>query len=239
VAEPAGPHSGDTDASQRQRDLAGQPGYTHRRRGFVQFSVGGSSLGLPGTDLNTYQIGLDASWELDLFGKTRRSVEAARDSTGAQIWSQRDTEVSLTAEVANTYFGLREAQWRQEVARRELERQRALLGVVRARANTGFATGLDVAQQETQVTTAQAALSPLQVDVQARLHTLGVLLGEVPEAPVFAPVVEWGRQPRRSRPGCRRTCCAGDRISGRRSGSLRRRPRISASRWPTIIRRSR
>ncbi len=149
-----------------------------------------SSLGLPGTDFNTYQLGLDASLELDLFGKTRRSVEAARDSTGAQIWSQRDTEVSLTAEVANTYFGLRETQWRLVVARREVERRQALLGVVRARVSTGFATGLDVAQQETQVTTAQAALPPLQADSQARLHALGVLLGEVPEAPALEPVVQ-------------------------------------------------
>ena len=61
-----------------------------------------SSVGFPGSDFNTYQLGFDASWELDLFGKTRRSVEAARDTTGAEIWDRRDTQVSLAAEVANT-----------------------------------------------------------------------------------------------------------------------------------------
>lgn len=142
----------------------------------------GLGLGLPGADFNTFQAGFDASWELDLFGKTRRSVEAARDTTGAAVWDRRDTEVSLTAEVANTYFALREAQRRLEVAQHDLERQRALLATTRTRARTGLATGLDVAQQETQVTNAEAGLPPLQADAQTRLHALGLLLGQAPES---------------------------------------------------------
>lgn len=152
-----------------------------------------SGLGLPGADFNTFQVGFDASWELDLFGKTRRSVEAARDTTGAAIWDRRDTEVSLTAEVANTYFALREAQRRLDVARHDLERQRALLATTRTRANTGLATGLDVAQQATQVDVAEAVLPPLQADAETRLHALGVLLGQAPETlalPVAADTPE-------------------------------------------------
>jgi outer membrane protein, multidrug efflux system len=146
-----------------------------------------SSLGLSGTSFNTYELGFDASWELDLFGKTRRSVEAARDTTGAQIWSRRDTQVSLAAEVANTWFALRAAQSRLDVAKAELGRQRALLAVVQTRQRTGLATGLDVDQQNTQVNTAAAALPPLQSEIELRRHALGVLLGEAPEA-VTLPV---------------------------------------------------
>ena len=148
-------------------------------------SLGGAtnsaSLGLPGQDFNTYQLGFDASWELDLWGKTRRSVEAAKDATGAAVWDRRDTQVSLAAEVANTYFALRAAERRLAVAQGDLRRQQALLGVVRTRAATGFATGLDVAQQNTQVTAADAAVAPFQAEVQAREHALGVLLGGSPE----------------------------------------------------------
>lgn len=153
-------------------------------------SLGGASnaasLGLPGENFNTYQLGFDASWELDLWGKTRRSVEAAKDSTGAAIWDRRDTQVSLAAEVAKTYFALRAAERRLAVARGDLERQQALLGVVRTRAATGFATGLDVAQQNTETTAAAAAVAPFQADVQVQQHALAVLLGEAPESLALA-----------------------------------------------------
>ncbi len=144
-----------------------------------------SSLGLPGTDFNTYQLGFDASWELDLFGKTRRSVEAARDSTGAAIWDRRDAQVSLAAEVANTWFALRAAQARLHVAKLELARQQSLLAVVQTRQRTGLATGLDVAQQNTQVTAAAAAVPPLRAEIETRSHALAVLAGEAPETLVL------------------------------------------------------
>jgi NodT family efflux transporter outer membrane factor (OMF) lipoprotein len=148
-------------------------------------SSGFSSLGFPGSNFNTFQLGFDASWELDLFGKTRRSVEAARDTTGAEIWDRRDAQVSLAAEVANTWFALRTAQQRLNVAQAEVSRQQALLGVTQARQQTGFATGLDVAQQETQVTAAAAAVPPFQAQIEAERHALAVLLGETPETLVL------------------------------------------------------
>lgn len=140
-----------------------------------------SSLGLRGTDFNTYQLGFDASWELDLFGKTRRSVEAARDSTGAAIWDRRDAQVSLAAEVATTWFALRAVQARLHVAEAELNRQESLLAAVQTRQRTGLATGLDVAQQNTQVTAAAAAVPPLRAEIETRSHALAVLVGEAPE----------------------------------------------------------
>ena len=148
-------------------------------------SSGLSSLGFPGSDFNTFQLGFDASWELDLFGKTRRSVEAARDSTGAAIWDRRDAQVSLAAEVANAWFALCAVQARLDVARAELQRQQALLGLVRTRQQTGLATGLDVAQQDTQLAAAAAALPPFQAQIEAQRHALGVLLGEPPETLVL------------------------------------------------------
>jgi NodT family efflux transporter outer membrane factor (OMF) lipoprotein len=164
-------------------------------------SSGTSSLGFPGSDFNTFQLGFDASWELDLFGKTRRSVEAARDTTGAEIWDRRDAQVSLAAEVANTWFALRTAQQRLNVAQAELNRQQALLGVTQTRQQTGFATGLDVAQQETQVTAAAAAVPPFRAQIEAQRHALAVLLGETPEALVLPAVADTAAPPPEIPPG--------------------------------------
>src|SRR5208282_64430 len=141
-----------------------------------------SVFGLPGFDFNTYQLGFDASWELDLFGRTRRAVEAARDTTTANVWNSRDTQVSLVAEVADTYLALRAAQRRLAINQQDLARQQALLDQIRTRAATGLATGLDVRQQETAVAATSSALPPLSAEVDLRLHALGVLLGEAPEA---------------------------------------------------------
>jgi NodT family efflux transporter outer membrane factor (OMF) lipoprotein len=141
-----------------------------------------SAFGLPGFDFNTYQLGFDASWELDLFGRTRRAVEAAHDTTTASVWTARDTQVSLVAEVADTYLALRAAQRRLAINRRDLARQQELLAQIRARAASGLATGLDVRQQETTVAATASALPPLSAEVEVRLHALGVLLGAPPEA---------------------------------------------------------
>jgi len=100
-----------------------------------------SAFGLPGFDFNTYQLGFDASWELDLFGRTRRSVEAARDTTTANVWNDRDTKVSLVAEVADTYLALRAAQRRLAINQRDLARQQDLLGQIRTRSAFAWPPG--------------------------------------------------------------------------------------------------
>jgi NodT family efflux transporter outer membrane factor (OMF) lipoprotein len=141
-----------------------------------------SAFGLPGFDFNTFQLGFDASWELDLFGRTRRSVEAAHDTMTANVWNSRDTKVSLVAEVADTYLALRAAQRRLAINQRDLARQQDLLDQIRTRTAFGLATGLDVRQQETAVAATSSALPPLSAEVDVRLHALGVLLGEPPEA---------------------------------------------------------
>ena len=77
----------------------------------------GSSFGLPGSEFSTWRVGFDASWELDVFGRTRREVEAARARTGAAVWNQRDIEVSVAAEVE--MFAKRQAGSCWKVDRRQ------------------------------------------------------------------------------------------------------------------------
>ena len=132
--------------------------------------------------LNLYAVGFDASWEVDLFGGVRRSVEEARANTEAYRWERRDAEVTLTAEVANDYLTLRAVQARIEVGEGELARQQDLFGLIGARRKAGFVTNLDVNQQSTAVATAAAQIPQLRSQAKSEIHALGVLLGETPEA---------------------------------------------------------
>jgi NodT family efflux transporter outer membrane factor (OMF) lipoprotein len=143
---------------------------------------GGTGFALPGTEFSTFRVGFDASWELDLFGGTRRSVEAAKARTGAAIWSQRDAEVTVAAEVAQAYLALRTAQQRLANARAELERQQRFERLVAARAQGGLVTGQDLAQQQSERSGAAAAIPVLEAQAKAEIHALGVLVGTTPEA---------------------------------------------------------
>ena len=146
-------------------------------------SGGGNSgsFGLPGSEFSTFRVGFDASWEIDLFGRTRRSVEAARARTAAAIWSRRDVQVFVAAEVADAYLALRTVQQRIATAEAEVARQQRTLKLVRARVRGGLVTGQDLVQQQSQLSTAQAAIPPLRTQAEAQIHALGVLTGQTPE----------------------------------------------------------
>ena len=139
-------------------------------------------FGLPGSEFSTFRIGFDASWEIDLFGKTRRSVEAARAHTGAAIWNRRDIEGSVAAEVANTYLTLRTLQQRIATAKAEVSRQSTARKLVGARVRGGLESGQDLAQQQSELAVAKAAIPPLKARADAQIHALGVLTGDAPEA---------------------------------------------------------
>lgn len=94
---------------------------------------GGGSFGLPGSEFTNWRAGFDASWELDLFGRNVREREAAAARTGAAIWSRRDAEVMVAAEIASSYFRLRELQARIANAEAELTRLRRFEQLVAAR----------------------------------------------------------------------------------------------------------
>ncbi|HEX4183789.1 MAG TPA: efflux transporter outer membrane subunit [Caulobacteraceae bacterium] len=151
--------------------------------GAVAAAGAAGGLGLPIPDhLNLYSAGFDATWEVDLFGGTRRSIEAAKANTEAAEWAGRDAQVSLLAEVANDYLTLRALQARIAVGQRELERQRGQFDLIHARREAGFVTNLDVNQQTAQVETAAARIPQLDAQARVQIHALGVLVGDLPEA---------------------------------------------------------
>jgi NodT family efflux transporter outer membrane factor (OMF) lipoprotein len=153
--------------------------------GLGSSSAGGSSSSPPSgkpSDMKFYSAGFDASWELDIFGGVRRSVEAAQAGTAAAVWQMRDGEVSLTAEIATDYLTLRATQARIAILNSEVQAQLGVLKLTAARARTGFITQLDVNQQKTLVASTASQIPELQAQARAMEHAIAVLLAEQPEA---------------------------------------------------------
>lgn len=142
----------------------------------------GSGIGLPGETFQTYEAGFDASWELDLFGGQRSANDADRARTEASVWSQRDAEVTLAAEVANDYQQYRAFQRRLVLADENLKTQTDALAFLKARAGNGLVTDTDVRHQEQQVAQAAAERENLAAEADIRLHALATLLALAPTA---------------------------------------------------------
>lgn len=145
---------------------------------------GGSQngIGLPGDSITTYTAGFDASWEIDIFGGTRRAVEGARARIDAAIWNGRDAAVQITAEVADTYLQLRLAQQREVVARAEIARQRRSLSLLQNTARAGLVPEGDTVRQRAQLAAAEASIDPLIAEQHVQMHGLALLLARSPDA---------------------------------------------------------
>jgi len=128
----------------------------------------------------TYRAGFDASWELDLFGGVRRSVEAAGADLGASEAALHGAQVSLLAEVARNYFELRGSQLRLDIARRDIDNQRQTVHLTEVRQQLGSGAEQDVASAKARLAAVQAQLPLLQTLVSASENRLAVLLGARP-----------------------------------------------------------
>ena len=142
----------------------------------------GGAFGLPGSEFGTFRLGFDASWEIDLFGGTRRGIEAAGAHTGAAIWNRRDLQATAAAEVANAYFTLRTLQERIANTEADLARLQREEQLRRARFKGGLTSGIEVEQQKSDTANAAAQLQTLRADADSQIHAIGLLAGTTPEA---------------------------------------------------------
>ncbi len=133
-------------------------------------------------DQNLYQAGFDASWEIDVFGGVRRSVEAAAAEVTASNEIRRDVLVSLLAEVARNYIEVRGFQKEIAIARKNIETQQQTLDLTQSRYQAGLATGLDVARAAAQLASTQAAVPALESVLTQTIQHIAVLLGQEPGA---------------------------------------------------------
>ncbi|RUT99823.1 efflux transporter outer membrane subunit [Mesorhizobium sp. USDA-HM6] len=129
-----------------------------------------------------YQAGFDASWELDLFGANRRSVEAARYGLDASEENLRSTLLTLIGDVASNYVQARGYQTRIALARRSAASQRQTAELTRTMALAGTATAADVAKAMGQASSTEADVPTLEANCAEAVHRLSVLTGRPPAA---------------------------------------------------------
>jgi NodT family efflux transporter outer membrane factor (OMF) lipoprotein len=129
-----------------------------------------------------YQLGATASWELDLFGRVRRSIEAADADTASALEQSHDVLISMLGEVGRAYIELRGAQLRVSIVEHSLETQRDLLALTRDRRNAGLTTDLDVANAEAEVRSTEAELPPLERQITDDVNQLSQLMAREPDA---------------------------------------------------------
>jgi len=132
--------------------------------------------------MDLFVTGFDASWELDVFGGTRRGVEAADAELAAAVEDYRGVLVSLLAEVATTYIDLRALQAQIDASRHNIDLQKQTLVLTRARFEAELTSELDVHQALTNLATTEAGLPVLETGVAIAVYRLGVLLGLEPAA---------------------------------------------------------
>ncbi len=141
------------------------------------------SQGAPaGFDRTTtfYDAGLDAVWELDFFGRVKRSVEALSADYEAAAAEQRNVYVTVIAEVARTYLELRGAQYRLRVAEQNAENQRGTYDMTRSIMEGGMGTNLDIVRSQAQLESTLATIPVLETGIARSIHRLSVLVGSEP-----------------------------------------------------------
>ena len=169
--------------------------YTRQKASnFGQFGVNANALGANGTNGSTagatgtrtlsefdvYQIGFDASWEIDLWGKLRRNLEAAGATTRASEETRRGLLLASLAEVARDYIVLRGVQTQLRIARENAQIARDSLKLTQQRAAGGVTTNLDVATASSQLNTVLARIPALEQQEGQLINALSLLVGMPP-----------------------------------------------------------
>ena len=129
---------------------------------------------------NSFKAGLDASWEIDIFGANRSNINASEADTQVAVASLRDIQVSIAAEVALAYIQLRGYQAQLAIAQSNLSSQKETLQITQWRAQAGLVTSLEVEQAQTAVAQTAAQVPALQTSLAQNRHSLAVLTGQRP-----------------------------------------------------------
>ena len=130
----------------------------------------------------SYGAGIAASWELDLFGRIRRSVEAGTAEAEASAADLRAAQVAVAGDVAASYVELRGLQERLRVARANRDNQQRTLDLVQARVDAGSSSDFDSARARAQRDATAARIPALEAAEASAMHRIAVLTGRTPDA---------------------------------------------------------
>jgi multidrug efflux system outer membrane protein len=138
--------------------------------------VGGKTIAV-----NTFNLGVDASYQLDLFGRIRADVRAANEGLRASRYAQQTVALTTMSSVANAYLTVLALRERLDITRRNVDAAERILAITQAKVTNGVSSNLDLAQQRAQLEGQQAQIPVIeQLEREAR-YSLAVLLGRVPE----------------------------------------------------------
>ncbi len=147
-------------------------------------------------DIDRYDASLSAAWEIDLFGRIRKSVRADQANAAAQAALYEDIMLAVQADVVQSYFQINSFQSEIEILERSRETRRQSLELVEKRFDAGTVSELDVAQSQTLFAIAEARLFDLQRIQNSLIYGLAVLLGETPATFAFEPQpIEFAYEP--------------------------------------------
>jgi NodT family efflux transporter outer membrane factor (OMF) lipoprotein len=156
-------------------DGAGRGSGTNSTKGRISSPL---NAGTDTTDLKeiTYVAGFDAGWEIDLFGKNRRALEAARDGTGEAVETRRAVLISVVAEVARAYVETRGIQARLKALKEDVARARKTLNLVQTRFKRGLTNELDVTLASRELNALNARVAPLSADEYGSCGRIAILM---------------------------------------------------------------
>ena len=143
-----------------------------------------SSENIPsgGVSQDLFRMSFDAGWEIDIFGRTRRQIEATDALIAASEEEKRGVRITLEAEVARNYLELRTRQQRLQIARDNLRIQEQTAALVRNKLEIGLGGELEVAQAETQMALTRSEIPSLESTAVQTIHQLALLLGQQPQS---------------------------------------------------------
>lgn len=131
--------------------------------------------------VDRYDLGLDMAWELDLFGRIQRQIEASEAHSEAAEAELYQLQVSLIAELVDAYGNLRGAQLRERIARDNLHNQQESRALTAQLRDAGVGSELDVLRSDARLAATEASLPQLQAEEARARHRIATLLGQRPE----------------------------------------------------------
>jgi NodT family efflux transporter outer membrane factor (OMF) lipoprotein len=154
--------------------------YTRER--FSENSTGarGGFGSATGEGMDLFALGFDAAWEIDVFGRVAREVEASDAELASTVEDWRDVLVSLLAEVARNYTETRSLQDRLRIAESNVKAQDDTLTLVKSRFDAGLTSELDVAQAKANLEQTRSQIPLLTAQLRQSMHRLEILLAQPP-----------------------------------------------------------
>jgi outer membrane protein, multidrug efflux system len=170
-------------------DIGGTASASELRGGFNQGIVRAPSpgAGSAGSFVSPFETsllsaGMNMRWEIDVFGALRKSLNASVEDTRAAAENMRDVQAIVRSEVTRAYVDLRAAEDQTAIVRANIASEKELLDLIRARAEAGLASDLDVERQAAQLASVRSVLPELDEQRLRAIHRIGVLCGQEPGA---------------------------------------------------------